>query len=423
MAKVMLVEDDNNLREIYEARLLAEGYEIVSAKDGEEALALAVKEQPDLIISDIMMPNISGFDMLDILRSTPETKNTKVIMMTALSQAEDKVRANKLGADRYLVKSQVTLEDVVRTAQEVLEGSIGMPQHETGKDTPAEPQTPKSPPATPNPPSQPPTPPEPTLAGPTTNPRSVAVAVPVAVVEPPKVETTQQPDSKPDESGVTTIGSPSVDPSPSTAPNIEIIENKPDPDPEAEKNPGDNNTQEESEEKPPSPADQNDDNTAGTDTISSLPVVEVPSEENKDNTSEPEDKPADNNAQNADNQNQPTDPEQTPAPSDTPVTNQLDPTLISPNEQKEPSNNDQSSDTVSANNDSQSVVHTKVIKPINDLSKQKDHLKDLIAEEAAKDSASQAIVVTADTVEEGSEAPPPQTVSPNTSVDPNSVAL
>ncbi len=122
MTKIMLVEDDNNLREIYEARLLAEGYEIVSAKDGEEALATAVKEKPDLIISDVMMPKISGFDMLDILRSTPETKNTKVIMMTALSQSEDKARADKLGADRYLVKSQVTLEDVARVAREVLSG-------------------------------------------------------------------------------------------------------------------------------------------------------------------------------------------------------------------------------------------------------------------------------------------------------------
>jgi CheY-like chemotaxis protein len=123
MAKIMLVEDDNNLREIYEARLLAEGYEIVSAHDGEEALAMAVKEKPDLIISDVMMPKISGFDMLDILRGTPEVKDTKVIMMTALSQAEDKTRADSLGADRYLVKSQVTLEDVARVAREVLEGT------------------------------------------------------------------------------------------------------------------------------------------------------------------------------------------------------------------------------------------------------------------------------------------------------------
>jgi CheY-like chemotaxis protein len=125
MAKIMLVEDDNNLREIYEARLLAEGYEIVTAKDGEEALATAVKERPDLIISDVMMPKISGFDMLDILRTTPETKDAKVIMMTALSQAEDKERADKLGADRYLVKSQVTLEDVAKVAREVLEGENG----------------------------------------------------------------------------------------------------------------------------------------------------------------------------------------------------------------------------------------------------------------------------------------------------------
>jgi len=118
--KIMLVEDDTNLSEIYQARLQAEGFEIVSAKDGEEALALAVNERPDLIICDVMMPRISGFDMLDILRGTAGIQDTKVIMMTALSQAEDKERAEKLGANRYLVKSQVTLEDVVKTVHEVL---------------------------------------------------------------------------------------------------------------------------------------------------------------------------------------------------------------------------------------------------------------------------------------------------------------
>ena len=71
MPKIMLVEDDNNLREIYGERLMAEGYDIVSANDGEEALALAVKEKPDLILSDVMMPKISGFDMLDILKTDP----------------------------------------------------------------------------------------------------------------------------------------------------------------------------------------------------------------------------------------------------------------------------------------------------------------------------------------------------------------
>ena len=116
----MLVEDDNNLREIYQARLSAEGYQLISAKDGEEALALAVKEKPDLIICDVMMPKVSGFEMLDILRSTQGIQNTRVIVMTALSQAEDKARAEKLGADLYLVKSQVTLEDMARSVRNIL---------------------------------------------------------------------------------------------------------------------------------------------------------------------------------------------------------------------------------------------------------------------------------------------------------------
>lgn len=120
MTKILLVEDDKSLREIYGVRLLAEGYDIISAGDGEEALAMAIKERPDLIVSDVMMPKISGFDMLDILRSTTETKNIKVIMMTALSSEEQRERGVSLGADRYLVKSQVGIEDVVSTVHEVL---------------------------------------------------------------------------------------------------------------------------------------------------------------------------------------------------------------------------------------------------------------------------------------------------------------
>ncbi len=116
----MVVEDDAALREIYSIRITAEGYEVVSAGDGEEALAVAVREKPDLILSDVMMPKISGFDMLDILRSTPETANIKVVMMTALSSDDSRARGERLGADRYLVKSQVGIEDVVNTIHEVL---------------------------------------------------------------------------------------------------------------------------------------------------------------------------------------------------------------------------------------------------------------------------------------------------------------
>ena len=118
--KVMVVEDDAALREIYSIRITAEGYEVVSAGDGEEALAVAVREKPDLILSDVMMPKISGFDMLDILRNTPETANIKIIMMTALSSDDQRARGERLGADRYLVKSQVGIEDVVNAIHEVL---------------------------------------------------------------------------------------------------------------------------------------------------------------------------------------------------------------------------------------------------------------------------------------------------------------
>ena len=120
MSKVMVVEDDASLREIYSIRITAEGYDVVSAGDGEEALAVAVREKPDLILSDVMMPKISGFDMLDILRSTPETHDIKVVMMTALSSDEQRQRGERLGANRYLVKSQVGIEDVVNTIHEVL---------------------------------------------------------------------------------------------------------------------------------------------------------------------------------------------------------------------------------------------------------------------------------------------------------------
>lgn len=137
MTKILLVEDDKSLREIYGVRLLAEGYDIVSAGDGEEALAMAIKERPHLIVSDVMMPKISGFDMLDILRSTTETRGIKVIMMTALSSEDQRRRGEALGADRYLVKSQVGIEDVVRTVHEVLEdGDLTVEQRTAQKQAP-----------------------------------------------------------------------------------------------------------------------------------------------------------------------------------------------------------------------------------------------------------------------------------------------
>jgi DNA-binding response OmpR family regulator len=111
--KILLVEDDSNLAGVYKARLELEGFAVVLVNNGEDALSTTISEKPDLIVLDAMMPKISGFDVLDILRNTPETANIRVIMLTALSQEKDKQRAEGLGVDEYLVKSQVVIGDVV----------------------------------------------------------------------------------------------------------------------------------------------------------------------------------------------------------------------------------------------------------------------------------------------------------------------
>jgi DNA-binding response OmpR family regulator len=111
--KILLVEDDDSLASVYTTRLEAEGFDIKRVPNGEDALSAALSFRPDLILLDVMMPKVSGFDVLDILRNTPETANLKVVMLTALSQESDKARADELGVDDYLVKSQVVIADVV----------------------------------------------------------------------------------------------------------------------------------------------------------------------------------------------------------------------------------------------------------------------------------------------------------------------
>jgi len=117
---ILLVEDDDSLASVYETRLQAEGFTTKRVANGEDALAAALQVKPDLILLDVMMPKVSGFDVLDILRNTPETLNMKIIMLTALSQESDRERAKSLGVDDYLVKSQVVIADVVERIKQHL---------------------------------------------------------------------------------------------------------------------------------------------------------------------------------------------------------------------------------------------------------------------------------------------------------------
>lgn len=117
---ILIVEDDENLARVYETRLQAEGFNVKRVPNGEDAIAAATQALPDLILLDVMMPKVSGFDVLDILRNTPETANAKIIMLTALSQDSDKERAKALGVNDYIVKSQVVIADVVERIKKVL---------------------------------------------------------------------------------------------------------------------------------------------------------------------------------------------------------------------------------------------------------------------------------------------------------------
>lgn len=124
--KILLVEDDMALAAVYHSRLELEGFDVREVNDGEQALTATLEYKPDLILLDAMMPKISGFDVLDILRNTPETGNIRVIMLTALSQPKDKERAENLGVDDYLVKSQVVIGDVI----ERIRHHLGLPQQQ-----------------------------------------------------------------------------------------------------------------------------------------------------------------------------------------------------------------------------------------------------------------------------------------------------
>ncbi len=109
----MLVEDDITLASLYKMRMEAEGFEVKHCANGEEALQMAQEFHPNLVLLDIMMPRLDGFDVLDILRNTPELGTMKIVILSALGQPSDQARAKDLGADEYLVKSQVVIAEVM----------------------------------------------------------------------------------------------------------------------------------------------------------------------------------------------------------------------------------------------------------------------------------------------------------------------
>ncbi len=121
--KVLWVEDDTYLSDIISRKLSGEGCKLVHAATGEEALELAAKEIPDIVLLDILLPGLGGFEVLERLKNDPKLKSIPVIMTSNLGQKEDIEKGEKLGAEKFLVKATVTLDEIIAETKEVLSRS------------------------------------------------------------------------------------------------------------------------------------------------------------------------------------------------------------------------------------------------------------------------------------------------------------
>ena len=112
--KILIVEDEKDIVKMLEYNLKKEGFQVVSSRDGEEALDLAVRENPDLVILDLMLPGLDGLEVCKILKKESKTSHIPIIMLTAKSQESDKVIGLELGADDYITKPFSPRELVAR---------------------------------------------------------------------------------------------------------------------------------------------------------------------------------------------------------------------------------------------------------------------------------------------------------------------
>ncbi|MDA2921850.1 response regulator [Patescibacteria group bacterium AH-259-L07] len=111
--KILIAEDDPSMSDILVKMMKSTNYKVIRAKDGQKAIDLAIKERPDLILLDILMPKLSGFEVLEKLRYHPAIQNIPVIILSILGQEKDIVRGKELGAAEYLVKTNIHLSEIL----------------------------------------------------------------------------------------------------------------------------------------------------------------------------------------------------------------------------------------------------------------------------------------------------------------------
>jgi CheY-like chemotaxis protein len=122
MAKILIVEDDALMTRLYQKTFTFDGYEVVTAQDGEEGLNKAKIEMPTLILLDIMMPKMNGLEVLSRLKQDPHTKSIPVVVLTNLAGEHDAAEALTQGAIRYIIKSEQDPKGVTKIVEEILAG-------------------------------------------------------------------------------------------------------------------------------------------------------------------------------------------------------------------------------------------------------------------------------------------------------------
>lgn len=114
MAKILLIEDDSLIVKIYSTRLIADGFTVLSAENGEKGIETALKEIPDFILLDIMMPQMDGFSVLQKLRENPSLKSTPIVVYSNLAQESEMKRAVEMGANEFIVKANISPTELVQ---------------------------------------------------------------------------------------------------------------------------------------------------------------------------------------------------------------------------------------------------------------------------------------------------------------------
>lgn len=120
--KILVVDDEQDLREALAEALTEAGYEVITGANGKECVELALTHKPDLILLDIMMPEMDGHAALREIRKDPWGKDVKVLMLTVMSDPAHVSRAVEQGGDAYLIKSTASLDDIIRKVKQVLAG-------------------------------------------------------------------------------------------------------------------------------------------------------------------------------------------------------------------------------------------------------------------------------------------------------------